>query len=187
MSEIRAFIALRSSQVLKKKLAAVQSELISENADVKWDLPEKFHITLKFLGNCKPEVLAQLTTDLRSSLQDIHSFEIVYRAIGCFPTITHPKVVWVGADKNQSLDQLQAKVEEACTKLGFTKEDRQFHPHITLGRVKGNRNIHRLTEKLKSITLEPLQAQCSEVLLMRSELKPTGSIYTLLNSIPFKS
>lgn len=187
MQEIRAFIALQSSSEIKARLAGVQSELISANADVKWDSPEKFHITLKFLGNCKPEVLAQLTTDLRSSLQDIHSFEIVYKTIGCFPTITHPKVVWVGADKNQSLDQLQTKVEEACTHLGFTKEDRQFHPHITLGRVKGNRNIHRLTEKLKSITLEPLQVECSEVLLMRSELKPTGSVYTLLNSIPLKS
>lgn len=187
MPEIRAFIALQSSPEIKTKLTEVQSELISANADVKWDATEKFHITLKFLGNCKPEVLAQLTTDLRSSLQDIHSFEIVYRTIGSFPTIAHPKVVWVGADKNQSLDQLQTKVEEVCTKLGFAKEDRQFHPHITLGRVKGNRNIHRLTEKLKSITLEPLQAQCSEVMLMRSELKPTGSIYTLLNSIPLKS
>ncbi|MBI3578754.1 MAG: hypothetical protein HY089_04990 [Ignavibacteriales bacterium] len=85
MQEIRAFIALQSSPEIKTKLTEVQSELISVNADVKWDTPEKFHITLKFLGNCKPEVLAQLTTDLRSSLQDIHSFEIVYRTIGSFP------------------------------------------------------------------------------------------------------
>lgn len=186
MQEIRAFIALPSSPEIKKKLAEVQLELRSANADVKWDTPEKFHITLKFLGNCSQELLAQLTSNLQSSLQDIHSFEIVYRTIGGFPTINHPKVVWVGAEKNQSLDQFHVTVEEVCTKLGFTQEDRRFHPHITLGRIKGNRNLHRLTEKLKSVTLESLPVQCSEVMLMRSELKPTGSIYTLLNSIPLK-
>lgn len=186
MQEIRAFIALPSSAEVKRKLAEVQLELMSANADVKWDTPEKFHITLKFLGNCSKELLTQLMSSLQSSLQDVHSFEIVYRTIGGFPTIEHPKVVWVGAEMSQSLDQLHITVEETCTKLGFTKEDRRFHPHITLGRVKGNRSLHRLTEKLKSVTLEPLHVLYSEVLLMRSELQPTGSIYTLLNSIPLK-
>jgi 2'-5' RNA ligase len=79
---------------------------------------------------------------------------------------------------------LQRRIEEVCGRFGFPKEDRAFHAHITLGRVRGNRHLDRLTEIVKTVTFEPMQARCAEVHIMRSELRPTGSVYTLLNSIP---
>ena len=73
-----------------------------------------------------------------------------------------------------------------CVEFGFPKEDRLFHPHITLGRVKETRNVVRLTEAIKTITFEPIETFCSEILLMKSELHPSGSIYTILKSFPLQ-
>jgi 2'-5' RNA ligase len=107
--------------------------------------------------------------------------------LGGFPDTTHPRVVWIGTSESPHIVRLQSEVEEVCTSFGFVKDDRPFHAHITLGRVKGNRNLERLTASLKSITFEPLTARCTQVHVMRSDLKPTGSLYTLLNSISLAS
>jgi 2'-5' RNA ligase len=81
---------------------------------------------------------------------------------------------------------LQSAIEKTCIDFGFQKEERAFHPHITFGRVKGIRNLARLTDAIKTITFEPMQSRCSEVLLMKSDLRPSGSIYTILKSIPLQ-
>jgi 2'-5' RNA ligase len=185
MSRIRAFIALPTSSEIKQQIAAIQAKLIESQADVRWDGNEKFHITLKFLGNCELEVLHSLVSDLQASLRETQRFDLVYSSLGCFPDLTRPRVVWLGARENPHVARLQKLIEDACGKFGFAKEERPFHPHITLGRVKGNRHLDRLTESLKTVTFEPLQARCGEVHIMRSELRPTGSVYSLLNSIPF--
>jgi 2'-5' RNA ligase len=184
MPRIRAFIALPTSSEVKQQIAAIQAKLIETQADVRWEGSERFHITLKFLGDCEPEVLHSLLSDLQASLRGTRSFELLYDALGCFPNMTRPRVVWVGAQENPQIATLQRLIEDACGKFGFAREERPFHAHITLGRVKGNRHVDRLTETLKTVTFEPLQARCGEIHLMRSELQPTGSVYSLLNSIP---
>jgi 2'-5' RNA ligase len=184
MTRIRAFIAVPTSGEIKRQIAAIQATLKETQADVRWEGSEKFHITLKFLGDCEPEVLHSLESDLRTSLRETQSFDLLYNSLGCFPNLTRPRIVWIGAQENAHIAGLQHLIEEAAGRFGFAKEDRPFHPHITLGRVKGNRHVDRLTETLKTVTFEPLQAGCTEVHVMRSELRPTGSVYSLLNSIP---
>jgi 2'-5' RNA ligase len=96
-------------------------------------------------------------------------------------------VVWIGTASNQDVLDLQLKIEQVCMEFGFPKEDRSFHPHITLGRVKGTRSLVRLTEAIKTITFEPIQSQCSEVLLMKSDLRAGGSVYTILKSFSLQT
>jgi 2'-5' RNA ligase len=95
-----------------------------------------------------------------------------------------PRVVWIGIKSDQTVLDLQAMVGRLCGEFGFPMEDRTFHPHITLGRVKETRNVVRLTEAIKTITFEPIEMHCSEIVLMKSELHPSGSIYTMLKSFP---
>ncbi len=165
----------------------MQQELISLNADVKWDSQEKFHITLKFLGSVELQVLEKLISALETTVSQQTSFDLIYRGIGAFPNLLNPRVVWVGTSHNDALLSLHQQVETICEHFGFPKEQRTFHPHITLGRVKGTHNIHRLTEELKSITFEATNSHCSELLVMRSDLHSSGSVYSMLKSIPFKS
>jgi 2'-5' RNA ligase len=95
-------------------------------------------------------------------------------------------VIWIGIKSNQVVLDLQSGVERVCSEFGFQKEERAFHPHITFGRVKGTHNLARLTEAIKTITFEPMQSRCSELLLMKSDLQPSGSIYTILKSFPLQ-
>ncbi len=185
--KIRAFIALPSSPELASSLRRLQQRLIEDQADVKWDSPEKFHITLKFLGDVASDTLAELQSSLGTATSALPSFPLVYSSVGAFPDLIHPKVIWAGAVPNESLIALQRRVELACEQVGFVRESRPFHPHITLGRVKGTRNHNRLTATVKSITLEPITTHCPEILLIRSDLRPAGSVYTTLKSFPLKA
>jgi len=96
----------------------------------------------------------------------------------------NPRVIWIGIKTNQTVLDLQAETEQVCAEFGFPKDAHVFHPHITLGRVKETRNLLRLTEAIKTITFEPIETFCSEILLMKSELHPSGSLYTILKSFP---
>ena len=187
MPKMRAFIAIPISPEVREEIASLQAQLIASDSAVKWEAHEKFHITLKFLGDTDAAQLNALANALKKSIGSSPSFEMAYISLGGFPNADRPRVVWIGAKENEHIHYLQQQVEQACVSLGFAKEDHPFHAHITLGRVKGNRNLDRLTARLKSITFQPLMARCTEVRIMRSELKPTGSVHTLLNSIPLAS
>jgi 2'-5' RNA ligase len=186
MPPIRTFISLPLPSDVQAKMAGIQQTLKTSNADVKWEVAEKLHLTLKFLGNVEGGRLQKLTQILKASLQTASAFDLVFQSLGCFPSLASPRIVWIGSEMKPELRDLSTRIEDACHQLGFEREDRPFHPHVTLGRVKGSRNIRRLTESLKSLTLEPFQVRCREVCIMRSDLHPTGSTYTLLTSIPLQ-
>jgi RNA 2',3'-cyclic 3'-phosphodiesterase len=187
MAAIRSFIALPSSPELKRTIQDIQARLIEERADVKWDTPDKLHLTLKFLGNMEPGQLTAVAESLAIAASATHAFPLTYGSVGAFPDLVHPKVIWVGAEASIALTSLLQLVEQACGQLGIPKETRTFHPHITLGRVKGSTNLARLTAKLKSITFDPIVTGCSAILLIKSDLHPTGSVYTTLNSFPLNA
>jgi len=184
MPGIRSFIALPTQLNAQQAIAGIQTKLKATQVDVKWESQNKFHITLVFLGNVEQPKLELLSTALAKSVQQFSSFTIAYKSIGAFPNIQNQRVVWIGTKSNQTVLDLQTATANKCAEFGFPKEDRLFHPHITLGRVKETRNIVRLTEAIKTITFEPIETLCSEILLMKSELHPSGSIYTILKSLP---
>jgi RNA 2',3'-cyclic 3'-phosphodiesterase len=186
MSAIRTFIALPASSVIQQQIAIVQSKLKTIQADVKWELQDKFHITLKFLGSLEQSKIELLSTALAGIVKQFPSFEITYNSLGAFPDLHHPRVIWIGTEFNQIVLDLQTNIDRVCTDFGFQKEERTFHPHITLGRVKGTINLARLTDAIKTVTFEPLHSRCSELFLMKSDLRLSGSIYTILKSFPLQ-
>lgn len=168
-------------------MLAIQERCKAAEADVRWESQDKFHITLKFLGNLEPSKIELLIASLTKTISQYDSFDLLYESLGAFPNPHHPRVVWIGAKPSRAVLELQASVERLCADLGFPKENRSFHPHITLGRVKGTRNLARLTEAIKNTTFEPIPSRCAEVVLMKSDLHPRGSSYTILKSIVLQS
>ena len=186
MPAIRTFIALPTQHNIQQAMAEIQAKLKEAQADVKWDLPDKFHITLKFLGSVEPSKLELLSSTLAICARQFTSFGITYESLGVFPSYNNPRVMWLGAKFNHTMFILQSAVERVCLEFGFPKEYRIFRPHITFGRVKGTRNLVRLTEAIKTVTFESIESRCSEVLLMKSDLLWNGSIYTILKSFPLQ-
>ena len=186
MPNIRTFISLPASSDIQQQMAAVQSQLKSSQADVKWELPDKFHITLKFLGTVEQSNIELLSLKIASAVRQFSAFEIIYESLGAFPNLQNPRIIWLGTKPHRTVLELQSAIECTCADFGFPKEDRAFHPHITLGRVKGTHNLARLTEAIKTVTFEPMQSHCSEALLMKSDLRSSGSIYTIMKSFPLQ-
>ncbi len=185
MKGIRTFIGIFPPPRIQSAIADILLPLKPDTPAIRWEKQEKFHITVKFLGDVLPEQLRQLQSSLNQEGRSIRRFEIPLKAIGCFPAKHSPKIVWIGSLSNENtllVDCFQA-VENACTSAGFKREERPFHPHITLGRVKGKIS-ENLIKMIENTTFEPLQFLCTELLIMKSDLSPSGSAYSQLSSIP---
>jgi len=187
MPAIRSFIAVDTAPEVKAAIVEVEERLRATNAEVRWESIEKFHITLKFLGNVEEAKLHSLESRLEEVLSPFSAFNITYQGLGCFPNQHHPRVVWIGAENEDgTLRRIQEAIEGVSESLGFQREERQFHPHITIGRVKGSRNLKALVPELRNTTFTPHSSLIKEVLLMKSDLKPSGSVYTVLRTIHLK-
>ncbi|MDP2209019.1 MAG: RNA 2',3'-cyclic phosphodiesterase [Bacteroidota bacterium] len=185
---MRLFISIDSPASVKAQMAEIQAELKKSQADVKWETADKFHITLKFLGETKDELLPAINGILETVGTKFPPFQIEYDDIGCFPNWKQPRVIWLGANETSgTLLKLKRSLDIELEKLGFETEDRKFHPHITLGRVKSQHNIKNLTVIMESLKFKSEITTCREILLMRSILKPSGSEYSTLTTVDLQN
>jgi 2'-5' RNA ligase len=186
MEDIRSFIAIEVPRELKSKLEGVQRELRQTEADVKWVRPEAIHLTLKFLGSIRQEDVEKISRAVAPVVTLWEPFEVGIRGMGCFPNLRNPRVVWVGIDRGkESLSSLHQKIEKKLAELSFPPEDRSFSPHLTLGRVRSPREragLSQAIEKTRGVEIGIFRAR--EVILFRSELHPSGAVYTRLNQFP---
>lgn len=154
-------------------------------ADVKWEPDEKLHATLKFLGNTEEKLLPEIVSYIEGVGRESTCLSLKYAGVGCFPNRRAPRVIWTGmGDLKGNLNSLQQEIESALFSLGFEREGRKFHAHVTLGRVKSDQKIQSLLRMMESITFESQPVEIREVALIKSELKPSGSVYTTLKTIP---
>jgi 2'-5' RNA ligase len=189
LETIRGFIAVPISDEVRDQVRAAVDRLRAAEADVKWVEPENLHITLKFLGNIALGDVEHLGRTLRDGLRDIGPFEITMSGLGCFPKGRRaPRVLWVGLDQGADhLSEVAAKVEQACSEMGFESEARPFRAHLTVGRVRrGSPNLGRLAELVVASEFKPLKLRVDRVNLVRSRLSPQGPTYTILESIALK-
>jgi len=185
---IRSFIALELPPDLKSRMEELQRALRRTDADVKWVRPEGVHLTLKFLGYIRPEDVERVSLAVGPVVSAWEPFQVRLKGMGGFPSSRSPRVVWVGVDLGkEQVQSLQEAVEKKTAELSFPSEKRAFSPHLTLGRVRsprGRADLARALEEQKESEVGTFRA--SEVFLFRSELKPTGAVYTKLRSFEMK-
>lgn len=193
MSVIRAFIAINLTPEIHRRLAEVlasyQRQL--EHAPVRWVAATNIHLTLKFLGDVSIANLDVLKKMLQAEVAGYKQFELSVGGSGAFPTIHRPRVIWVGVKTPADLAAVQSSVDNMTARMGYPAEERPFSPHLTLGRVSRNataqdfRSIAAVIEKEK---VGFLGAMCvKSVELYKSELRPTGAIYTAICTAPLSA
>ncbi len=185
MKKIRAFIAIKLPLPLIEKVAELQSELRlrARHAGMKvaWVPPPNMHVTLKFLAEIPEENVFAIRDLLQERLAARVVLPLVVRGTGAFPTRAYPRVFWVGVEsENNALPQLAADVDAWLADLGFSKETRPFHPHLTLGRVK--QGSGDLLEGLEA--MEFGNCTLDQVVLYQSVLQRQGAEHTALARIP---
>jgi 2'-5' RNA ligase len=188
MPQIRSFIAIELSPLIKAKIEEIQNKLKSSTPNVRWVRTEGIHLTLKFLGNIEEERIPEISDIIKQCSTDTTPFLLKVCTLGAFPNEKNPKVIWVGAeDESGKLSKLQLALEKKLADIGFKAEKRFFSPHLTLGRLKSPKGKRELTQRLedyKQCELGSFEAQ--EVCLFKSELKPGGAIYTKLKVFPLQ-
>jgi RNA 2',3'-cyclic 3'-phosphodiesterase len=193
MSVIRAFIAIDLPQEISERLDEVSLDLRKrlENVAVRWVQVGNIHLTLKFLGDVSLGNMDMLKQVLQGEVAHHKRFEVSIGNLGAYPNLRHPRVMWVGVEAPPDLAALQRGVETAMARLGYAREDRPFTPHLTLGRVSRNassKETHVIGEVLNGYKVGFLGvAPIDTVYLYKSELHPTGSIYTKIHTTQLKN
>jgi 2'-5' RNA ligase len=176
---IRTFICIEIPESVKDRIAELQRHLRQIDSRVSWTKPSNIHLTLKFLGDVDPPRIERVRQAAERSAISISPFEIEVGGAGCFPSPRAPRVLWVGlATIPDSLKQIHERLEEELSREGFPRESKRFSPHLTIGRVRDPRNGSRLAEELQARGFESENFQARELIVMKSELKPSGSVYT---------
>lgn len=185
---IRTFVALDLPADVQKDLAAFCAPLQKLDAAVSWIRPDRIHLTLKFLGNVEESAVDPLGEALRSAVETVRPFRLQPTGCGAFSSLREMRVIWVGVQGDlEPLRDLHRRVEEALERLGFAKENRPFRAHLTLGRVKGRRQLKSLHDALVDRQgYRGVIFDVSEVVLYKSDLKPDGAQYTPLKRLPFR-
>ena len=178
---MRTFIAVELDEDIKRALQRLLGTLQKSGADVRWVNSQGMHLTLKFLG----EVDADGITSVKEILKTVSSrhsrFSLVIKGTGTFPGGKNPRVLWVGIEADPELPALQEDLETELQRAGFPREDRAFHAHLTLGRVRSSQRIREAVaelEKRQEINFGAMTAL--KVTLFQSILKPQGAEYKVV-------
>jgi len=181
---MRLFIALNLPKSERERIHEAAKPLRDEELPVRWLEPDHFHVTLKFLGEVRKERLPQVEEAMARVAASTQAFKTKLAGFGAFPTVRHPRVIWLGVVANPELRCLKQDLEWTLGDLGFEAETRAFHPHVTLGRADDRDGIgvfRRLDEILAGLKFRG-ELRVETLDLMRSQTSREGSTYTLLSS-----
>mgnify|MGYP001822740724 FL=1 len=183
---IRSFIAIDFPEETRKALEDIQKKLKQSGAGVRWVKPSSIHLTLKFLGNIHAAQVEEIARAVAQEIRDQPPITLRPAGLGAFPSLRKPRVIWIGMEGEvQRLTGIQARVETALEVLGFAREKRSFRPHLTIGRVKDRRWLQSLVDAVATLDMKPFNSfDADEIILYKSDLRPTGAIYTKLHRMP---
>lgn len=192
MKNVRLFIAMDFSSQIILEVTIFQNQLRRDlsNIPIRWVAPETMHLTLQFLGDVPQSQIPSIQEAITTSTACFSTIPIHIGSVGSFPSFTKPQVLWLGISADNTLEKLASQLQAALRPLGF-KPEKEFMPHLTLGRL--NRMANGEQQKLASTTLAHWQSvdigedQLQEVVLYQSDLTQNGPIYTALFRAPLKN
>jgi 2'-5' RNA ligase len=177
---IRAFVALELDDGMRKRLAELIETLRDRFRGVRWVRPEGIHLTLRFLGYARQDVLDSLVPALRAGADDCAAGAAEVSGLGTFPERGRARVLYAFVTVPDSVLRLQEACEQAAVGVGFEAETRPFRPHLTLGRWSEPARRPALPEV--DLGRTPLDT----LVLYRSQPGPAGSVYTPLQSFALR-
>jgi 2'-5' RNA ligase len=184
---MRTFIAIEVPEEIKTAIAALQDDLRRARAEVSWTKPENIHLTLKFLGEIDEQLVSQVAQACLEAAQNAAPFTLSLSGTGVFPNARQPRVLWAGlSDEDEQARRLQSQLDERLAALGFEREARAFHPHLTIGRIKSPKGAQTLLARAIAYHLPALSFLAREIVLFRSQLHPAGAHYTPLSKAQFR-
>ena len=181
---MRAFVAVLLPERVRAGLAAVSAELRGQTHGLAWVRADNLHLTLRFLGAIEPAMLEPIRQALVTATAAIPAFTVRLGGLGGFPSGRAPRVLWASVTAGSAeLGTLYAALETALVARGLPGESRVFHPHVTLARARDPRGAGDLVRVLGEGPAFG-EVRVGAIHLMRSDLDPRGSRYSVLFDAP---
>jgi len=185
---VRLFVGARISVETANAIAAcaesLQRRAKDARVELKWVPPANYHVTLKFLGPAREEAIPAIRDALQRACTGVEPFKVRAHKVGAFPSLEKASVVWAGAE-SEALGALARRIDDAMEGVGFARETRAFHGHVTICRLRETRSVRELVIPLAEQMFS--ESRMDGVTLYESVTKSSGSVYSELHRIGFKT
>ena len=175
---MRTFIAVDPPDGIKAGISGfIQRIKRTAPGGIGWANPADFHLTLKFLGDVEEASAESIGDVVRGIAADTPVFPLTAAGTGFFPPRSpRPRVLWIGIEESAPLKALQGRLEDALEPLGFIREDRPFHPHLTAARIRSGSVPPRILEQFAAGSgLVFGDFLVREMIFYQSLLRPSGA------------
>ena len=181
---IRLFVALIipdevNSEIFKHSYAAAENQ-----SGYRWEAHDKVHLTLKFIGEVKEELLPQIIDQLEF-LTKYSSFDCKISKFGFFFRNNEAKILWCNIENDDTILSLVDELNNRLQQFEIETEKRKFKGHLTLLRIK-NKVSEEFIKRFKEYKFDPIEFSSNQIALIQSVLKPTGSEYKVLKIYELK-
>lgn len=170
---MRLFVGLDFPDPIKTRLLDLQTSI----PGVRWASRQQLHLTLFFIGETEKNQAVQAALERIKA----ESFALALSGIGRFPQQPKapPRVLWAGVAESPGLDHLQQQISAALVDAGFKADERGFHPHVALARLKSGPAIRsrvaEFMDRQRDFEIEAVPVE--RFILFSSQLTPGGAIY----------
>ena len=196
----RLFVAVPLPDEVRDFMARIVADLKREDWPFRWVDADSGHLTLHFLGDTPPENAELLRMALYEPIRRHEAFNLRTADLGAFPAMKRPRVLWLGLwGPAHRLESIRDDIGAVLDAFDFELDEKPFHPHITLGRLRETKNVRvsELPGKIRArfdelveqgvVTHErPVPFPVREVQLVRSHLSHEGARYEVIQSYPLR-
>jgi 2'-5' RNA ligase len=171
----RLFLSIDLPDYVKDSLASLKED---EVKGFHWVPRERFHLTLKFIG----DIPGQFQKDVEAAIDpiEVHSFLLPIEGLGSFPPIGKAHAVWTGLSSGHPrLFQLHKRIEDALFRIGIEPEKRIYHPHITIARVNhaADESVRQFLKRHSDFGAAPFKVEAFH--LMESRVEDGRRVYSV--------
>tara|TARA_Y100000588_G_scaffold395321_1_gene523280 strand:- start:52856 stop:53443 length:588 start_codon:yes stop_codon:yes gene_type:complete len=180
---LRTFVSVTVPHQVLTLQEMLKTTISYSEKNLKWSKPGQIHLTLKFIGYTPPDAVDKINKILEDVAKRHSWMEFTVSGTGCFPTQERPRVLWVGLDgADKILLNFVNDINQSLENLGFPKEEKEFIPHITFGRITYPPPKTPNVVSFLNTKYDPIPMSITRIRLISSELFPNGPIYSILGT-----
>ncbi len=189
-STIRTFVAVDLADQPRAAVRRILSTLDESISGYRWVHGDRLHLTLKFLGDVAESAVPDVCRSVAQAAASHPPFQMTLGTLGAFPSIDRPRILWLGVTGGaEKLVALHGSLEKQLVPVGFDADRGEFHPHVTLGRIRRHQRMHAETSTFIAShkNLVAGETDVREVVVYASYLDREGPTYTPMARCPLGS
>jgi 2'-5' RNA ligase len=180
----RLFVALRIPDKILDEIISFRDQAYKGSEKFRWEKKDKLHLTLKFIVEVEDQKVAGIAKELEF-IENYQGFNCRLNGFGFFRYRGVPKILWTGLHTSEKIFTLADELNSRLEKFSIPKEKRKVKTHITILRIKGNPG-ENFIEGFEKFSIPQNLFTCNNVALIKSELRPGGSVYNEIRNYKLK-